>query len=1572
MADDSKRNSGDAHREQLLEAVIADYIRAGEAGRPPDRREILAAHPELAAELMQFFAQRDRMNQWVDPTLGWADGLFQSVGPGQQISYVGNYELLEEVARGGMGVVYKARQATLGRIVAVKMIVAGRLATDDDVKRFQVEAQAAAGLQHPNIVPIHEVGQHEGLHYFSMDFVEGRSLAAILRENLLPAKQAAAYVRQMAEAIHYAHQQGTLHRDLKPSNVLIDSRDQVRITDFGLAMRVEGDSDLTRTGQILGTPSYMPPEQARGQRNLIGPGSDVYSLGAILYECLTGRAPFRGDSVLKTIEQVLRAEAASPRLLNPGAPRDLETICLKCLEKEPHRRYGTAQLLADDLQRYLDGRPILARPAGSVERTWRWCRRNPLLASAFATATILLVGASVASSIAAARNADLAKRTIELSKLKEQQLQDSNAAATRERGLKVEAIKSEQLAKDSQQETRQLLYTAEMNLASQEARTSTGGRIINDLLQSWVPVKGAPDHRHWEWYYLNGLLHGADLTCSEHASWVGSVSFSPDGNVAVSTGNKSRIWNVETGLTIFEADAGGWVRWSPASQQFAVCKGKVIQIQNGTRDSLEANLQSDVNLSAFCWSPDGTQIVANDINGRLLLWKVSSPTPRVLFDSGGPTKYWTVPAWSGDGSMIAIASHGANGVWIVDVATGQPIVIPMVNQIRPIAVCWSPNDRLLAVADAVHISVRIIDVSNAAAAQTTVKFSPSTIGAIRAMSWHPSGSHLALAGDNGSFQLLPLDATGTDRIVRAHLGKIADLCWQHNGQRLLTVGDDQLVRVWTDPLNKAKYSGSGQLSSPRAAGWSPSGDEFACLQNQAKIVVHDSETNAEKRQLNLPASPDSPFSALAWQPTASRIAVCRKDLSIELINSETGKADGTLRMTSELAAKSTSGNLAVAWSPDGRWLAARNDVLVAIWDTHSQELVATSKPGTTFCLSWSSDSRRLAFGDNYFVKVWDRDTHESITPQRPPNYQEGEVCFAAEFSPNGRWLAYAGAKGMVRLFNARTLRHERDLLGHSGTIHGISWSRDGRRIASVANDAVVRLYDVDSGRQVASLPVPEPQVSIQFSPDGCRLLLTSEKKKALVLDASRGFVAAQHPDALPLLSRRIQSNPLDAESLKARSQILSKIGRQAEADADTQILQQLYRALKPPDREQENSEQNERKATDIAEREPSVREKTVAAAIEDRKRRRYIADMQLAQSAWETGHVAQVRYLLEQHGPGSASEDLRGFEWFYWHRLARSTKTENASDAVIRSEPVTFKGHPKEVWSAAFSPDGARIASGSFDQTVKLWDAATTQEILTTKKHSNLVMGVVFSPDGTRIASLDSNEVKLWDAVMGEETMSLKGHTSLIRGVAFSPNGAQIASGGFDQTVRLWNVATGEMTATLKGHTKAVVGVAFNSDGTKVASGSFDKTVRVWDAATGQQLLTLAGHTKEVANVAFSPDGARIASASWDSSVKVWDSSTGRETLTLIGHKGGVYSVAFSPDGARIVSIGYDNMVKIWDTVTGQETLTLKGHTQKGTSVVFSPDGTRIASASYDGTVKIWGGTPPAETPPRDSLKKEN
>jgi formylglycine-generating enzyme required for sulfatase activity/tRNA A-37 threonylcarbamoyl transferase component Bud32 len=314
--------------------------------------------------------------------------------PKQQEHTFGDYELLEEIARGGMGVVFKARQKRLNRLVALKMIAAGELADAEQVKRFYAEAEAAAKLDHSGIVPIYEVGEASGQHFYSMAFMAGKSLNEIVKQDgPLPPRQAAELMKSAAIAVEYAHEHGIIHRDIKPQNILLDERGQPRVTDFGLAKHVQRSQDLTIEGQVMGTPSFMPPEQAKGAVAEMGPRSDVYSLGATLYFLLTARPPFQTSSTAETLCQVIEAEPVPPRRLNPAIPRDLETVCLKCLRKESSRRYVTAAELADDLDRWLAGKPIVARRVSARERAWLWCKRRPAVA-AMICVTLLTVAIS--------------------------------------------------------------------------------------------------------------------------------------------------------------------------------------------------------------------------------------------------------------------------------------------------------------------------------------------------------------------------------------------------------------------------------------------------------------------------------------------------------------------------------------------------------------------------------------------------------------------------------------------------------------------------------------------------------------------------------------------------------------------------------------------------------------------------------------------------------------------------------------------------------------------------------------------------------------------------------------------------------------------------------------------------------------------------------------------------------------------------------------------------------------------------------------------------------------------------
>ena len=385
-----------------IDSILAEYRQAAVS----KQRELIEAHLDLAEELRKHFA--NGQSAVVDPTVSLAkaesdtasfsptandETLIHAPVPQASISVptFGDYELQEEVAKGGMGVVYKARQISLDRVVARKMIRSGELAHDAEVERFRTEARAAANLEHSGILPIYEIGERNGQHFFTMAYIEGGSLRDLLVDGPLPPGKAAEFVQRTANAMQHAHEKGILHRDLKPANILVDPSGKPKVADFGLAKRMEEDSGLTASGTAMGTPSYMPPEQALGKGDEIGPQADIYSLGAVLYCLLTGHPLFAADNYLETIKQVIDKEPAPPRTLNPAIPKDLETICLKCLRKEQRSRYKSAAELAEDLHRWRNSEPIKGRRVGRLEKSWLWCKRRPVVAATLATVALVLI-----------------------------------------------------------------------------------------------------------------------------------------------------------------------------------------------------------------------------------------------------------------------------------------------------------------------------------------------------------------------------------------------------------------------------------------------------------------------------------------------------------------------------------------------------------------------------------------------------------------------------------------------------------------------------------------------------------------------------------------------------------------------------------------------------------------------------------------------------------------------------------------------------------------------------------------------------------------------------------------------------------------------------------------------------------------------------------------------------------------------------------------------------------------------------------------------------------------------------
>ncbi len=398
-----------AEYQQAVDAAAQAVDAAAQAkqGVQAKQEELIDANPDLVDELKKQF--ENGQSQGNSPTVTFSkpesdtasyqrgDDPEETLSPEQTTELsldarrFGDYELLDEIAKGGMGVVYKARQVGLDRVVALKMIRSGGLPDQVDVDRFRSEAQAAAKMKHSGILPVFEVGEYRNQHFFTMELAEGGSLMDRLRDDVLPPTEAAEVVRKVAEAIEHAHEQGIIHRDLKPGNILLDGNGNPKVADFGLAKRMDSDVGHTVTGTAIGTPSYMAPEQAEGRLDEMGVTADVYSLGAVLYCLLTGRPPFRAATHIETLRQVIDDEPVAPRTLNKDIPKNLETICLKCLNKQPSRRYSSARELADDLGRWLNNEPIKARRVKRLEKSWLWCKRRPIVASLVAL-VLLIVG----------------------------------------------------------------------------------------------------------------------------------------------------------------------------------------------------------------------------------------------------------------------------------------------------------------------------------------------------------------------------------------------------------------------------------------------------------------------------------------------------------------------------------------------------------------------------------------------------------------------------------------------------------------------------------------------------------------------------------------------------------------------------------------------------------------------------------------------------------------------------------------------------------------------------------------------------------------------------------------------------------------------------------------------------------------------------------------------------------------------------------------------------------------------------------------------------------------------------
>jgi WD40 repeat protein/serine/threonine protein kinase len=1225
--------------------IADEFVEAFRRGQRPSVEEFARRYPEYADDIRDMLPALALMEK----AKSAADAAGQprpakAAAVAAPLSQLGDYQILREVGRGGMGVVYEAQQLSLGRHVAIKVLPSHALLDPRQLGRFQREARSAAKLHHTNIVPVFGVGEQDGLHYYVMQFIQGLGLDVVLDElrrlrqprgKLAPtqgnapgrpthvprdvsavavargllsgvfrppepasdlttapgepaagadvgasssvrAADTSATIRlpgqeeastlsesgsqywqsvarvgmQVADALAHAASQGILHRDIKPSNLLLDDTGNVWVTDFGLAKAQSDSDELTHTGDIVGTLRYMAPERFNGQGDL---RSDVYSLGLTLYELLTLRPAFNKADRNKLVKQVLHDEPVRPRKVNPAVPRDLETVVLKAIARDPAHRYQTPAELAADLKRFVEDRPVRARRVSETERLWRWCRRNPLPASLLAgIVLVFLVGfAGVAWQwhVAEAARADernqRGRAQEEATRANEQKRRAEDNLTTAEKAEK-KATEQRNRADHEAEVAQQNLYYAQTHLAQQVWREYRGLPHMRELLANWLPKGESPDRRGWEWFYLNSLpyqdlraLTGSgsrDSPCTAVAWHVASKRLAEgtsDGLIRIWDVDRERTTLILRGPAPAQSWGGArWLAWNPDGSNLAgagkdgtvhlweTISGQEIRILRGYKCPVRSVAFSSDGGRVAGWGQDGTIKIWDANTGRL--------TAEVVHPGG-----LNVGAWSPDNKLLASAGDPGT-VTISGTHTGDKIITLRGHTSWINDLAWRPDGARLASAGA-DLTARIWDVASEKMVVGALRHSHYIMSVV----WEPNGERLATGSVDETVKIWNATTGHEDLTLRGAGDRINSLAWGPDG-RLASGCAGGSVRIWTSIRDQESCVLPGHEARVTSVSWSPDGKRLASGGQDGKIRIWDAATH--KEMLAIKGHDKREESGLAWSPDGTQLASAADDGTAKVWDAASGR---------EVYAVPGDGRwvFAVAWSPDGAYLAAGYDDgtirVVGELKDKPRIKVFTAHQARVWGLAWSPQGHRLASaGADGLVKLWDPTRGTELACLKGHG---GDVRRVA-WSPERKRLASCSADSSVIVWDAETGQRLSTLRGHNDYVLGVAWSPDGTRLASAGLDNSVRVWDPLTGGGTLVLRGNAGFFyDVSWGPDGAQLAAACSDGLVWIWDATRGFERDTTPRALPYIDRAVASGTARGEDLLWYAQSYLRAGKHAQA-----------------------------------------------------------------------------------------------------------------------------------------------------------------------------------------------------------------------------------------------------------------------------------------------------------------------------------------------------------------------------------------------------------------------------------------